>query len=215
MAKTQSNTNLELESRTYRIIGLTPILGSLPASKAIRTQFIINKAPTDARRKEEEADGVDMDEKGLTVFPRDSQEQLCLMDYQVKGFLKSALLTLRHQLGIASAKAKADVYLFVEPRYIPIRRHGQPVLDEDEVLERPLRAQTMQGERVSLAASEMLQDPWEIELEITLLPNDGTAKSRPLTWEAVETALNYGAYHGLGQWRNAGYGRFRWERTDV
>ena len=32
--------------------------------------------------------------------------------------------------------------------------------------------------------------------------------------EAVETALEYGRYCGLGQWRNGGYGRFTWKRIE-
>ena len=30
----------------------------------------------------------------------------------------------------------------------------------------------------------------------------------------VETALEYGRYCGLGQWRNGGYGRFTWKRIE-
>ena len=70
------------------------------------------------------------------------------------------------------------------------------------------------GERVTLAASEQVNDPWQIEIEISLLPSAGTARSKALTWTALEIALDYGAYHGLGQWRNADYGRFTWERVN-
>jgi hypothetical protein len=50
---------------------------------------------------------------------------------------------------------------------------------------------------------------------MTMIPNGGTAKSEALTWDAIEAALDYGAFHGLGQWRNADYGRFIWEREDA
>lgn len=70
------------------------------------------------------------------------------------------------------------------------------------------------GERVTLAASELVEDPWEITIEMTLIPNNGTAKSESLTWDAIEAALDYGAFHGLGQWRNADYGRFMWEQVE-
>ena len=207
-------SNLNIESRTYKLIGLTPILGSAPASKAIRTEFIASKAPTEELRQEEAEAPFDLDAKGLTVFNRDNLDRLCLRGYQIKGFLKAALLALKTQLKVAAPKSKIDNLCFVEPRYIPIQRDGNPIIDEDDVLERPLRAQTAQGERCTLAASEMINDPWYVEIEISLVPSAGTARSEALTWDAIETALDYGAYHGLGQWRNADFGRFLWERTD-
>lgn len=207
-------SNLNNESRIYELTGLTPILGTSAASRSLRTQYIASKAPTPQLAQEEAELGVDLDEKGLTVFNRNQQDQLCLMGYQIKGFFKAAMLALKPQLKIAAPKSKIDNLLFVEPRYIPITRDGAPIIDEDDVLERPLRAQTAQGERVSLAASEMVNDPWSVTIEITLFPSDGTKLSNALTWEAVETALDYGAFHGLGQWRNADYGRFIWRRLE-
>lgn len=206
--------NLKSESRIYRIKGLTPILGSAPASRAIRTQFIASKAPSNDLRAEEEAIAFNRDEKGLTVFNRDSRDNLCLMGYQIKGFLKAALLALKAQCNVTAPKSKIDTMCFVEPRYIPLMRDGKPLRDEDEVLERPLRAQTMQGERITLASSEMVLDPWTIEIEITLLPGNDTAKGKALSWDIIETALDYGVFHGLGQWRNADYGRFIWQKLE-
>lgn len=207
-------SNLKIESRIYLLTGTTPLLGSSPASRAIRTQYIASKAPTSELREEEEANARDLDEKGLTVFTRNERDQLCLMGYQIKGFFKAALLALKGQIKISAPKSKIDTLVFVEPRYIPILRNGAPLRDEDDVLERPLRAQTMQGERVTLAASEQIDAPWSIEIEISMMPSNGTKLSEALTWDVIETALDYGAYHGLGQWRNADYGRFIWQRLD-
>lgn len=207
--------SLQIESRIYRLKGLTPILGSSPASRTLRTEYLISKAPSEEARACEEAEnGFDLDSKGMTVFTRNQKDELCLMGYQIKGFLKGALSALKPQTKIMAEKAKVDNLVFVEPRFIPILRSGKPMRDEDEVLERPLRAQTPRGERVTLASSEQINDPWEIEIEISMLPSNGTAKSEALTWDKLETALDYGAYHGLGQWRNADYGRFTWERMD-
>ena len=207
-------SNLNLESRIYRLTGLSPILGSAPAQRDIRTKYVASKAPTEALRDEEIAEDIDIDEKGLTVFHRDRQAHLCLMGHQIKGFFKQALMALKPQLKIAAPKGKVDTLLFVEPRYIPLTRDGQTFADEDEINERPLRADVQGIQYTALQASEQIDDPWTVEFEITLLPSTGTKTSSPLTWDAVETALDYGAYHGLGQWRNAGYGRFRWEQVD-
>lgn len=205
---------LNTESRVYRLIGLTPLLGSQPASLTLRTDYIASKAPTEALRQEElSVFDLDRDETGVNVFTRNRQDQICLMGHQIKGFFKEAIKATNAQLSIAAVKSKVDTMVFVEPRFIPILRDGKPLREEDEMLERPLRAETRQGPRTALQSSEMVNDPWEIEIEITRIPNTGTAKSAALTWEAIEVALQYGAYHGLGQWRNAGYGQFRYERV--
>ena len=88
--------------------------------------------------------------------------------------------------------------VFVEPRNIPI-------LFDGEMGEccRPLRAQTMQGERVSLALSEQIPAGATCEFTVILLCDDHE--------KAVREWLDYGRFSGIGQWRNSGKGRFRWE----
>lgn len=203
---------MNIEKRKYRLTGITPLLGSQPASRELREQFIAAKAPTEELRSEEaELSTFERDEKGVTVFMRDPNDALCLMGYQIKGFFKEALTALKAQTDVAAVKGKVDTLMFVEPRFLPLMRDGEALRDEDEMLERPLRADTPKGPRSALQSSEMVYDPWTVEMEIALLPNKGSAKSRELSWDAIEAALDYGAYHGLGQWRNAGYGSFRWE----
>lgn len=165
---------------------------------------------------EEEAELIpELDEKGITVFMRDTKDKdaLCLMDYMIRGFFKSAIQAMEGQLGILQARAKVDKYLFVGPRIIHITRDEEEIIDEDDQLERPLRAETMKGPRTALAASEKIDDPWNVEFEVTLLTNKPTSKSKMLDFEAIESALDYGRFSGLGQWRNGGYGRFTWERV--
>lgn len=207
-------SRLSMERRTYRITGCTPLLGTQPASVALRTEYVASKAPAPELAEEEAGLGPNLEERGLTIFNRDAEDRLCLMSYQIKGFFKSALLALRPQLGIVAPKSKVDTLLFVGPRFISLMRGGEPVRDEDSVNERPLRAQTAQGERVTLVGSEQLDTPWEIEIELMLMPSGETKKGKALDWDAIETALDYGEFHGLGQWRNADYGQFVWERID-
>ena len=205
------DAGIGFQTKKFRLRGVTEILGSLPASNAIFTQFIASKAPKE-ELMEEEADFVSLEEKGTTVFARNPQtKELMLLDYQVKGLLKEGINVLKADNEIGAGRKKTDNYVFVFPRYIPIKRNGVSLLDEDEMYERPLRCQTMQGERVSLASSEMIRDPWEITIEIMLLNNKGTKASAPLTWNAIKQALNYGHFKGLGQFRNGGFGRFEWE----
>lgn len=206
------------ESRKYRLTGLTPILGSQPASEAIRTQFVSSKAPASDLSEEERKlfESESREERGLSVFARDpdNNDQLIVLDYMVRGFFKAALSALQSQLEIKSYKTKVDKYLFVHPRRIPLLRNGKAIYEEDSQYERPLRADTPKGPRVGLQASECVDTPWSIDVELRLIANDESAKSKPLSWIAVEKALDYGALSGLGQFRNGSYGTFAWERIE-
>jgi len=205
---------LEMETRTYRLKGITPILGGLPASKAVYTQYVASKAPNPHDDDEIIENLREIEEKGVTVFARDRREHLCILGRHMKGYMKEALLALKAQYDIGSLKNKVDTLFFVDPLFIPFKRGGNPIIDEDEMLERPLRADTPMGPRVALQSSEMILDPWEVEFEVTLFPNKGSTSKKNLCWEAIELAFDYGAYHGIGQWRNGDYGKFIWERID-
>ena len=203
--------SMTTETRTYRLTGITPILGSQPDSETVKTTYLLSKHPeVDAN---DEIVPYEDESNGTTVFYRNANDDIVLMDYQIKGFFKAAFTALKADLKIGMQAKKTDLFLFVAPRAIRILHDGKPIQDEDGILERPLRGQTMQGERISLVASEMIDEPWTVEFSVTVLNNSETAKSKPLTFEAVETALDYGKYSGIGQWRNGGYGRFTWERV--
>lgn len=157
-----SDILLNVETRRYKLRGLTPILGGQPANPAVRTQYISSRAPAPGLGEEEDSLLNDLEEKGLTVFMRDEDNRLLLMDYMLKGFFKSALGAIKAQVDVAQERAKVDKFLFIAPRRIPLKRNGMCIIDEDQQLERPLRASTMKGERVTLAASEMVEDPWVV-----------------------------------------------------
>ena len=74
---------------------------------------------------------------------------------------------------------------------------------EMTICERPLRAQTAQGERVALSCSESIPAGSTMEIEITTLTDD--LMNTVIEW------LDYGKLNGLGQWHNSGKGRFIWE----
>ena len=215
-------TTVNNEKRAYRLSGTTSLLGSCPANPEVYSSYVGKKA-ADAKKayeeemmlpSEEELEEQlrDIRQQGLTVFLRNGRGQFCLSQHVVKGFFKGAIATLKDQLGIAGVKGKVDNLIFISPEYIPIMRDGAPVTEADGYNERPLRADTMQGPRVTLSASEEIDAPWAIEVEISLIDNSGTGKSRAVDFEAIETALSYGEFKGLGQWRNGGHGSFKWER---
>ena len=69
--------------------------------------------------------------------------------------------------------------------------------------ERPLRAMTMQGERVSIAKSETV--PAGVSITFTMIVLDNSLN------KALDECFDYGRYKGFGQWRNAGWGCFTWQ----
>lgn len=196
---------MEMNTIKARITFTEDILGTASANPEIHREYIASKAPEAVSLEEEvEAIGVDgVAEKSMTVFPRDNEGNPILFDYQIKGFFKDATGVLRKVPGTKASKIKAykkeiDGLLFVNPRMIPMNLNG-PI----GVCERPLRAQTAQGERVALASSESAPAGTTIDIEINCLTED--------MYELAKECLDYGALRGIGQWRNSGRGRFTWE----
>lgn len=192
-----------------RIEFTEPLLGTRPADPELHTRFVASKAPDHKTMAQEIADlGVEeVEERGKTVFPRMEDGTPYIYDYQIKGFLKEAGKALRKVTGTKSSKIKAyrqeiDNLIFVEPRRIPL---WMPI-DLDLTAtdnQRPLRASTPQGERVALAHSEEAPAGTYIEVTFYCMVDSDVA--------LVKEWLDYGKWKGMGQWRNASYGRMTWE----
>jgi len=192
---------------------LVEALGSQPNNKEIQTEFIGNKSK-DADKIAEETAALPVEEaleKSQTVFYR-TDGALALADYQVKGFFKEACSMLSRVPKTASCELRAfkkviDGLIFVTPRFIKLKTEdGTPVVAPSGNCQRPLRGQTAQGERISLANSEVVPAGTTFECEITCLDKRHE--------KLVEEWLNYGKLKGLLQWRNSGRGVFSWERLD-
>lgn len=191
-----------------RITFFEEVLGLSSGNPEIHAEFIASKAP-DAQSREEEiaALGVEaVEEKGMTIFPKLDDGTPFLWDYQIKGFLKNVCGLLRRVPGSESGKIKSykkvlGGLLFVRPRCIPLMFEG-----EIGKCQRPLRAETAQGERIALASSETVPAGTVIEVEFAsyleeLLP-------------FIREALDYGSLNGISQWHNSGKGRFTWEEIE-
>lgn len=202
---------IKYESRRYRLHGITELLGSQPASEAIRSEYVASKAPL-KEQADEEGEMLKLEEKGLTVFLRDKEDNLVMQDYQIRAYFKGALDAMSDQLGVLNIRHKIDVFMHVRPRNIILMRDGKPIKDEDGYLERSLRASTPRGPMTALASSEKINEGWYIDIQVCLLKNSPTAKSANITWDTIEDALCYGEFQGLGQWRSGSYGRFTFER---
>lgn len=177
-----------------------PILGTIPKDRKVFENFIIDQGKTQMD-KDKAAGDVDRvpeetESRGWTGFYEDEHGHPILMDYQFKGFLKNAGNVLKESLGIKNLRSHIETSVFVNPRWIEL---GTKV---DDVLERPLRAMTMQGPRVSVMRSDMINPGRQYTLELQVL------EKGKVTEAALRAILSYGELSGLLQWRNGGYGRF-------
>ena len=182
-----------------------PILGSQP-QREVATDYLRAKAIDKGAAPEDVDETINTIpeelEKGTTAFHRDSSGAPCLWDYQVKGFLKEAGQVFNGEANgskVKNLRSKIAATVFVQPRVISL------VMPEDgaelTINERPLRAMTMQGPRVSLARSEQLPEGTHLECVVTVLkPEIGLSLLKEL--------LDYGQFQGFGQWRSGGFGTF-------
>lgn len=194
-----------METMKVKITFTEAILGTWPNNPDIAAEYIATKAPNydDIEKELDALPAEDQIRKGMTVFPRTSEGIPAIYDYQIKGFLKDSVGMLRKVEGTVSSGFKAykkeiDGLIFVAPRMIPIHFDG-----EIGSCQRPLRASTPQGERVSLANSEEIPAGATIEVEFSYYNNEHRA--------LIDECLDYGRLRGIGQWRNSGKGRFTYE----
>lgn len=182
-----------------------PILGTVPKDPEVYAAYIAtHEALTNEQVAEELATVQNVEEKGWTGFHTLPDGTPILYDYVIKGFFKDACGMLRRATGTGSSKLPAykkvvDGLVFVSPRQIPLNING----GEMGILERPLRAQTAQGERVCLARSDTCPVGTTITFDVLVVGTVGK--------KLLEEWLIYGALRGLGQWRNGGWGKFTYE----
>ena len=196
-----------------RITLTEEVLGSSPSNDELLASYIASKAPTDDLTAQE-VDNIKAQaaEERTTIFPKTANGTPFIYDYQIKGMFKDSCKALatagkagypggKHCAALKAYKKAIDGLIFVSPREIPYNLHGLKM----GFCERPLRAQTPMGERVSIAKSESVPAGATAEFEIECLDEK--------LEDMVRECLDYGAKRGLGQWRNSGKGRFEWEEV--
>lgn len=202
----------EVGSKKIHIVAyfISPLLGSSPSDKEIYSTYIATKAPAKTDEVNSEVENVIADEDEVnakvTIFHKSKSGNPFIYDYMIKGFFKNACHACREIVGSVSSdltayKTKIDNNIFPMQRYIPIKDAG-----EVTIFERPLRAQTAQGPRTALAASEMVKPGCSIEFDLDI--KDANLYPYVIEW------LEYGKLNGLGQFHNGGYGRFCFAEID-
>jgi len=191
---------MDIKAYTLEIVFLTELLGS-QTTREIAKEHIAAKNGIELAEDEELSLPEEL-ERGTTVFYRYPGTELPAMrDYQIKGFLKNAAKELNGLSGLPrNLRSKVNGKVFVTPRWMRLELPDGADMD---YLERPLLAQTAQGPRVAIARSEMLPIGTKFRCSLELFPGD-------VTENVLRELLDYGFYYGLLQWRNAGYGKFRY-----
>lgn len=186
---------------------ISPLLGTASTNKRIYRDFIASKAMTTVNGNiphlpVDEAEMVtENDTPGMTGFLRDEATgKPVLSAHMIKGYLKEACSAMREVKNTQAAKltaykSKLNRFVFVNPRFIPIVYTGEITLNE-----RPLRAETAQGPRVTLACSEQIE---RASIAFTL-----RVIGESITEDILKECFFYGQSMGIGQWRNANYGAF-------
>ena len=191
---------IEFEKIDVTIRLIEPMLGTVAKDPEVYKRFIESKKPAEVKGDEsstvDQTNTEDLELRGWTGFHKD-KEGLFVYDYVVKGFLKNAGNILKDQVNVKALKSKINNQVFVIPRILHLG-----VDEPHEVLERPLRAQTPQGPRVSLVRSDVVNAGTELSFSIKWI------KGNSITENLLKTILSYGECQGLGQWRNGGYGAF-------
>lgn len=192
---------------TVKVTFITPLLATNPNNKDIYSDFIAGSVNDEKRAEEVARLGVEeADAKGMTVFMRDPETGVPqLKDYTWLGFFKSRARALAKVDGSAVKGMTAyikeiDDRMSVSPRFIDLIL---PEGGEITCNERPLRAETAMGPRVSLAKSEQVPEGTTCEFTIHTQTKEGM--------RMVIDCLEYGEERGTGQWRNAGNGCFTFE----
>lgn len=181
--------------KKIRIKLLVEMLGTVPKDPAVYKSYIETKKPDNI--EEDESLTVEKTEKkGWTGFHKD-EKGLFIYNYMIKGFLKNAGNVLKDIVKIKNLRSKINSYVFIFPRKIYF---GQA--EPDGIIERPLRAMTAQGPRVTLARSDFIKAGKEFEVEISLIPH------KELKMPVIMTLFDYGKLVGLGQFRSGDYGQF-------
>lgn len=176
-----------------------PLLGTVPKNKQVYAAYIAAKA-ADLELIEEEVKTVqEVEEKGWTGYHADELGPF-LYNYAIRGFLCEAARTVKQFGALKQLQDKFKRFCFVTPRRI---RLPSPEADKPfAVLERPLRAMTAQGPRVTVTRSDVIPAGTRIKFKLEVLEGSGITKG------CIEKVLSYGKYMGLGQWRSGGYGQF-------
>ena len=208
-----------MKEMKVKLTFIDEVLGTSPANKDIQRDYVGSKAP-DSKTLEEEIATLGCDEvveKAMTIFHKLDDGTPFIKEYHIRGFFKEACGILRKVKNSASKSLKA--YKKEIDGLIMVRALNEDgSISEDDIIlpfenygeigrvERSLRTNTPQGERTAISISESIQKGSTLRFAVLMFVDEDE--------DVVREWLNYGKWKGLPQWRNASYGRFKWEEIE-
>lgn len=199
-----------MSKMNIRIIFIEELLGATPSDKEIYSSFIGKNASDDDLADEISKIGPEgVIENGTTRFLMVDNKP-ALSNHTWLGFFKEKIGLIKlDDKSTASGKMsnykkRIDVGVGFSTKYsILVPPKGQTV----GICQRPLRAQTMSGERIALASSITVPPRTRTRFTLHMMSSEYIAP--------IKEALHLGRYTGTGQWRGSGKkGRFLWEEFD-
>lgn len=157
----------------------------------------------------------DREKTGWTIFMEDAKGRY-LLSYMIRGQMSAAAQVLKtYGKGPSQMKQlndKVKKYIFVHEKRIYINEVETPADEQDyghplihagpngPVCERPLRASTPMGPRVTVTRSDAVLAGATLEFHLKVLDVEGAKIPKG----CIESLLQYGECSGLGQWRSSG-----------
>jgi hypothetical protein len=158
--------------------------------------------------------------KGTTIFFWDTKtNKPCIGDHMIYGFLKAAAIAISRTLpekkgtvlnSASYTQSLINQHVRCEEQFLVFDKDIKR-LENGEIncFQRSLRAMTAKGPRVSLAKSEVIEAGASVNFTLKVIKNS------EVTQNVLEKLFSYGELSGIGQWRNAGYGQFKFEMTKI
>lgn len=178
---------------------IEPVLGTIPKNQEVLDAYVKDLARAGNDEMIAPETPAEKDERSSTGFYCDPLGRPLLYDYQVKGWLKEVGNIVKDNATVKALRSHIENDCYIRPRSTVLA--DKP----DGELERPLRAMTMQGPRVSLVRSDYIAAGRSYDF--TLLVREGSKVSR----KVLEMICAFGEFRGLGQWRSGGYGAVKAE----
>lgn len=171
----------------------------MPESDKLDRLVDYNKFKDEVDQKVEE-----LDEDSVTVFVRNTKNELIFRSYVLKGFLKATASKMNGKiLDVKNAKSLMNNHVTIRPEEIPIIFPEGKTVEDISVSARPLLAQTPMGPRSAIARSEMV--PAGCGFRAMIQVTDPSKLSEAYLREILEQ----GHSDGISQWHNSGeYGIF-------
>ena len=137
----------------------------------------------------ETAESGEIESVGKMIFLRD-ENGIYMTPRNIKGWLKETLKTLQ----VRGYREAVNHGVFVHPNKIYLMRGGEPIMEPDDEIVRPIQVVGKKGPRSGVKVAEVINAPCEFEFEVKIV--DQIAR-KLLTQEVMGRAFIIGGEVGF------------------